>query len=71
MTLRAALVGLLLLAARTPGDITEFQLPSEGHRPQAIASGPDGNLWVTEVIKHKIVRVTPAGQMSEFPVPSK
>src|SRR5204863_116312 len=28
-------------------------------------------LWVTEVIKHKILRVTPKGEISEFVVPSK
>ena len=71
MLLRAAIAAVLLLAARKPGDITEFELSSEGHRPQAIAPGPDGNLWVSEVIKHKIVKITPAGQITEFPVPSK
>src|SRR6185369_2012962 len=71
MILRATVVVLAVCAAIKPGDIVEFELPSEGHRPQAIATGPDGNLWVTEVIKHKIVRVTPAGQITELPVPSK
>jgi virginiamycin B lyase len=49
--------------------ITEFELSSPGHRPQAIAPGPDGNLWVTEVVRHKILKVTPKGEITEYPVP--
>src|ERR1043165_7328864 len=71
MMIRAAVAAVVLCAALKPGEIVEFELSSEGHRPQAIAAGPDGNLWVTEVLKHKIVKITPAGQISEFPVPSK
>jgi virginiamycin B lyase len=73
MAVRTAFIVALLSAgfARPSDDITEFALASEGHRPQAIAAGPDGNLWVTEVIKHKIVRISPAGEITEFPVPSK
>src|SRR5689334_18407534 len=71
MPLRTLAAAALFLASLKPGDIVEFELPSEGHRPQAIAKGPDGNLWVTEVLKHKIVRITPAGAITEFPVPSK
>src|SRR3954471_10363108 len=48
--------------------IQEFALSSPGHRPQAIVAGPDGNLWVTEVLKHKIIRITPKGEIQEFPV---
>ncbi len=49
--------------------LIEKSLPGEGQRPQAIVVGPDGNLWVTEVIKHQIFRVTPNGEMSSFRVP--
>src|SRR5438874_1967312 len=52
-------------------EMTEFALATEGHRPQAITAGPDGNLWVTEVLKHEILRVTPAGEITEFAVPGK
>lgn len=51
------------------GPITEFPLSTPSHRPQAIVAGPDGNLWVTEVIKKKIVRVSPSGMITEFAVP--
>jgi streptogramin lyase len=40
-----------------------FDLPSS---PYAIASGPDGNLWVSA---GSLLRVTPAGAITSFPVP--
>src|SRR3954466_10539664 len=60
----------LIPASRCMGSdaIVEFELATPGHRPQAITTGPDGNLWVTEVLQHKILKVTPAGKISEFPV---
>ena len=39
----------------------------EGAQPEAIAAGPDGNMWVTE--QHAIARITPAGDVTEFPLP--
>jgi virginiamycin B lyase len=51
------------------GPISEFKLASAGHRPQAIVTGPDGYLWVTEVIKKKLLRVSPTGTITEFSVP--
>ncbi|HTL53599.1 MAG TPA: hypothetical protein VL860_13565 [Planctomycetota bacterium] len=51
--------------------LTIFPFKTAGGRPQAICVGPDGNLWVTEVIKHQIVKVTPTGEVTEFPVPEK
>jgi virginiamycin B lyase len=35
--------------------------------PYAIASGPDGNLWVSAA--DSVLRVTPAGDITSFPVP--
>jgi hypothetical protein len=35
-----------------------------------ITSGPDGNLWFTEPIVNRIGRVTPAGELSEYVVPT-
>ena len=69
----AVLASLFVLArtafAADEPEMTEFALATEGHRPQAITAGPDGNLWATEVIKHIILRITPTGEITEFPVP--
>ncbi len=51
------------------GPITEFVLPSEGHRVQMVAVGPDGNLWLTESAQHNILRVTLRGEITIFAVP--
>ncbi len=42
-----------------------FDLPTS---PYAIASGPDGNLWVSSAAS--VLRVTPAGDITSFPVPN-
>src|SRR5690349_12794015 len=56
-----ALEDRCLLAA----PITEFPI-SAGSR--AITAGPDGNLWFT-LADDQIGRITPAGQVTAFPVP--
>jgi virginiamycin B lyase len=33
-----------------------------------ITSGPDGNLWFTEQDGNRIGRITPTGQITEFPI---
>jgi virginiamycin B lyase len=54
---------------RFKGTITEFAL-APGAVPAGIATGPDGNLWFTEKNANKIGRITPAGFVTEFPVPT-
>jgi virginiamycin B lyase len=69
------LIALLLIGAtaaresRADDAIREFPLSAVGHRPQAIVLGSDGNLWATEVIKKKILKITPDGAITEYPVP--
>ena len=60
------------VARITPtGAITEFALGSGSNRePTAVAAGPDGNVWVAERYANDIVRVTPSGQMTHFPLPT-
>ncbi|SOE06506.1 hypothetical protein [Streptomyces sp. Ag109_G2-15] len=38
--------------------------------PVGIAAGADGNLWFTEYNSHKIGKITPAGAITEYPVPT-
>jgi virginiamycin B lyase len=40
--------------------------------PLAIAPGPDGNVWFTEYSRfgNSIGRITPAGQITKFPIPT-
>jgi virginiamycin B lyase len=58
-------------AANTETPITEFVLPTEGAWPQAIITGPDGNLWCVESRKRKVIRITPKGEITEFTVPGE
>lgn len=48
------------------GQITEFQIPSEGSTPINIAVGPDYNIWYTK--NSTLGQVTPDGQISEYSV---
>jgi streptogramin lyase len=51
-----------------PSTITEFPLPPGFGAATDITAGPDGNLWFTE--NRAIGRITPAGQVTEFPTPT-
>jgi virginiamycin B lyase len=50
--------------------MTEFEIPSADSFPQGIARGADGNLWFAERGIDRIGRITPAGVITEFPIPS-
>lgn len=59
------------------GEITEYTLsppPGDPHaEPDAIAAGPDGNIWITDWGNNKyaaIWRVTPSGTMTKFTIPN-
>ena len=55
----------------TAGLITEFSTGmSASAQPSGIAAGPDGNLWFTERSADNIGRITPAGVITEFPIPT-
>ncbi len=65
----------------TSGVITEFTIPTAISSPGGIAAGPDGNLWFTERGNAvnmqgvpsgpgRIGRITTAGTITEFPLPS-
>ena len=73
---------LSIPAAAAPGDgITEYTLPPGSGSLDAIAAGPDGNMWFTESgsslrEEHgpgdtgagKIGRITPTGIITEYPL---
>ncbi len=67
----AILAAVPLSAANADASVEmkEFPLPTAGHRPQAIVAGADGNIWVTEVLTHEILRMTPDGSLTEYRIP--
>jgi len=70
----AAMIAGTLVGSTTPagaasGDTTEFALPA-GSVPYDIASGPDGNLWVTGFVTGTISRMTPTGGLTSFTTPT-
>jgi len=52
----------------TAGQITLFAVPNNGYIG-SIASGPDGNLWLTEKAVNRIARITVSGGLTEFTLP--
>jgi virginiamycin B lyase len=52
------------------GKVYHYALPTVGSVPIYIRSGPDGNMWVTELVGNKIARVTPDGVVAEFAIPT-
>jgi streptogramin lyase len=47
--------------------LAEYTLPSGG-RAIEITKGPDGNLWFTAELPARIGKVTPAGEVTEYPL---
>src|SRR5262245_36661511 len=56
-----------------PSTITEFALPplsfGGSFGATAITRGPDGNVWFTDPVAGEVRRITPGGQVTEFPTP--
>jgi virginiamycin B lyase len=50
------------------GKVTKFASPNFADK---ITAGPDGNLWFTEFGTDRIGRITTAGKITEFPVPTQ
>jgi streptogramin lyase len=48
--------------------ILEYPILTSSAFPNAVANGPDGNLWFTEQNGHHVGYVTPSGSVTEFPV---
>lgn len=52
------------------GKPVNYQLANKDAFPIYIVAGHDRNMWFTELQGNKIGRVTPAGKISEFPIPT-
>jgi streptogramin lyase/6-phosphogluconolactonase (cycloisomerase 2 family) len=63
----AGLVTGVAFAPRVTAASTEI---TSAGGPRGITSGPDGNVWFTEISGNKIARITTAGVITEFPTPS-
>jgi streptogramin lyase len=63
-----------ILRISPDGAVTQFQAGTgsglSGTGPEHITPGPDGNLWFTEFWSNRIGRMTPAGALTEFPIPT-
>jgi len=71
------LLGATLSAAQAApiGMLKQFKVPTAGSSPEHITQASDGNFWFTESFVndqnapiHKIGRITPSGQVTEFDV---
>jgi streptogramin lyase len=66
-------LGTAALAATT-GKLKQYKLPTDGSNPRNITEASDGNLWfsesfsTTQTFGHNIGRITPVGDITEFPV---
>jgi virginiamycin B lyase len=47
-----------------------YTIPTSNASASAITVGPDGNLWFVEEAASKIGKVTPAGDITEYPIPN-
>jgi len=66
-------IGLLLaVAVVCPAQVTfvEYAVPTSGSRPYGITTGPDGNLWFTELSGNKVGKITTSGAITEFSIPT-
>ena len=57
-------------ASDPTGTIAEYTIPTAASNPNAMAVGPDGNVWFTEYGGNKVAKVTPTGSFTEYPVPT-
>jgi streptogramin lyase len=52
------------------GPFAEFPVPTSTASPVAIVTGPDQNLWFTEMNGNKIGKITTSGAITEYPIPT-
>jgi streptogramin lyase len=55
----------------SPGRVVLHKYPlPKGSAPMGIVTGSDNNLWITESGTNKIARMTPAGALTQFSIPT-
>ena len=71
LSMPVLLLSTYALAAAQSVSIREYPLAPDS-QPYGITSGPDGSLWFTEsaAIANKIGKITTAGTVSEYSVPT-
>ncbi len=52
------------------GLVTSFTLPEHEAGYGSIVEGHEGDAWFTEYLSGRIARMTPSGELSEFPLPA-
>ena len=66
-----AIMGVLQAARLASGPhFVEYDVPTPDSRPGGIVVGPDGYLWFIESIGNNLGRISPDGQVMEFPIPT-
>jgi streptogramin lyase len=59
----------VLVTTPPTGSVTDLPVTA-GSNPVFLTTGPDGNLWITEDNANKIARMTTAGTLTEFSLPT-
>ena len=55
----------------TSGQVTEFPVTIPNYSASSpFIMGSDGNFWFTDWVDNQVVRFTPSGTFTEFPIPS-
>lgn len=57
----------------TDGTVTEFTVPGSStanSSPQFIVQGPDGNMWFTDYTANRIDKITAAGDITKYDIPT-
>ena len=52
------------------GSVEHFELSTLAAMPIYLHAGPDGHMWGTELLGNKILRISPKGELQEFPIPT-
>ena len=59
------------IIAQAPNpQLVEYKIPTSASEPGGIVAGPDGALWFVETAVNKIGRISTAGVVTEYPVPT-